>query len=361
MKKIAVLMSGGVDSSTSAYILLKKGYNVLGVTLKLWNCDEVVYEDKQICCSPKDIYDARNVCSSLGIKHYVLDFSKEFKEYIIDTFCEKYLSGFTPNPCILCNDKIKFELVFKKLKNLFGIDFISSGHYAKIVRFGNKYFIGKAKDELKDQSYFLCRLSSKILPYIIFPLGDFSKSEVREIAKSAGIKVADKNESFDLCFVPNGDYRKFLKARGYEINRQGKIIDINTGKFLGYHKGYVNYTIGQRFGLGLKNVSSRMYVVDIVPKENIVYVGQQKDLYKDFLVAKDCVFYEEKEKIFKQKLFAKIRYKSELAECEVKPLNDDTVMVRFFTPQRAITKGQYVVIYDKENKILLSGEIADSS
>jgi tRNA-specific 2-thiouridylase len=361
MKKVAVLMSGGVDSSTSAYILLKEGYNVFGVTLKLWNCDEVVYGAKQICCSPKDIYDAKNVCSSLGIKHYVLDFSKEFKEYIIDTFCKKYLSGFTPNPCILCNDKIKFELVFERLKNLFDIDFIASGHYAKIIKFENKYFIAKAKDEFKDQSYFLCRLSSKILPYIIFPLEDFSKDKVREIAKSAGIKVADKKESFDLCFVPNGDYRKFLKLMGHEINKPGKIIDINTGKFLGYHKGYVNYTVGQRCGLGLKNVSSRMYVVKIEPKENIVYVGRQKDLYKDFLVAKDCVFYEKKEKIFKQRLFAKIRYKSELAECKVEPLGTNTVKVKFFIPQRAITPGQYVVVYDEENKILLSGEIVNSS
>ncbi|MFN3550882.1 MAG: tRNA 2-thiouridine(34) synthase MnmA [Endomicrobiia bacterium] len=355
-KQIVVLMSGGVDSSVAAYLLSQR-YDIIGLTLKLWNCDDLTETQRQLCCSPKDIYDAKNVCFQLGIPHYVLDLSKEFENYIVKNFCEGYLLGKTPNPCIVCNAKIKFYSVLKKVNDIFNIKYIATGHYARIVKEDNKFFIAKAKDELKDQSYFLSQISKEFLPYIIFPLGELLKDEVRNIAEKVSLKVARKKESFDLCFVPDRDYRKFLLSKGYKVNNKGKIVDIKTKRFLGYHKGYINYTIGQRSGLGLKNFSKRKYVVEIDPQENIVYVGDESFLYSDKLIAKNCVFYEEKEKIYKNRLFAKIRYKSDYVECRLE-IFDDYMRVEFLSPQKAITKGQYVVIYDINGKILCSGEIS---
>lgn len=357
MKKVAVLMSGGVDSSVAAYILSKK-FDVFGVTLKLWECNLLNEYSKQLCCSPQEIYDAKNVCVQIGIKHYVIDLSKEFNELIVKKFCEKYISGFTPNPCVWCNEKIKFGVLFERLKELMEIDYIASGHYAKVVNKNDNFYIAKARDESKDQSYFLSRVSPKVLPYVIFPLGEYLKSEVRNIAKQLNLKVADKKESFDLCFVSDNNYRNFIKQKNLQPYR-GKIIEYSTGKFLGYHQGYFNYTIGQRKGLGLKNLKSRYYVVDIDAKNNIVYVGPEKNLYSKTLIAGDCVFYEKLENMKNKALYAKIRYKSELSECELENIGD-VIKITFKIPQRAITKGQYVVVYDEEYKVLLSAEILNS-
>ncbi len=355
-KQVVVLMSGGVDSSVAAY-LLSQSYSVIGVTLKLWACNELTETQRQLCCSPKDIYDAKNVCFQLGIPHYVLDFSREFENYIVKDFCEKYLLGRTPNPCVICNAKIKFGSVLKKVSEMFNIKYIATGHYARVLKENNKFFISKGKDEFKDQSYFLSQISKEFLPYIIFPLGDLLKEEVRNIAEKVGLKVARKKESFDLCFIPEGNYRKFLISKGYKVNNKGKIIDIETGEFLGYHKGYINYTIGQRSGLELKNVSKKKYVVEIIAQENILYVGDESFLYRDTLIARNCNFYEEKEKIYENKLFAKIRYKSDYIQCKLE-IFDGYIKVKFLSPQKSITKGQYVVVYDLNGRILCSGEIS---
>ncbi|MCX7956305.1 MAG: tRNA 2-thiouridine(34) synthase MnmA [Endomicrobia bacterium] len=355
--KVAVLMSGGVDSSVAAY-LLSKNYEVVGITLKLWECNSLKETHKQLCCSPKDIYDAKNVCSFLGINHFVINLSYEFEKYIIESFCEKYSKGFTPNPCIICNEIIKFGFLFNKVRDNLEIDFISSGHYAKVVKQNNRYYIAKAKDANKDQSYFLSRTPKDIMPYLIFPLGDFTKVEVRNIAKDIGIKVADKKESFDLCFVLNGDYRKFLLEKGINVYTKGKLVEYTTGKFLGYHKGYINYTIGQRSGLGL---NKKYYVVDLDAVRNILYVDTEKFLYKNTLFAENCIFYENMDKAFNTKLYAKIRYKSELEECIIEKVGDNSIKVIFNRPQKAITKGQYVVIYDEDGKIVISGEIIKST
>mgnify|MGYP000078091711 CR=1 FL=1 len=356
-KKVAVLMSGGVDSSVAAYLLLEKGYSVIGVTLKLWECNNLLESQKQLCCSPKDIYDAKTVCSQLGIKHYVLNFSNEFNKHIINNFCEKYLCGFTPNPCIWCNEKIKFGVVFDKLKTLFNIDFIATGHYAKIVFYKGKYFVSKAKDETKDQSYFLCSIPKNILPNVLFPLGDYTKQEVRKIANYIRLKVASKKESFDICFIPDGDYAKFIISKGYNVNK-GKILDYHTKKFLGYHKGYIFYTIGQRRKLGLKGSLSRMYVVKIEPQTNTVYVGTEKDLYSKELYISNPVLYEDNlTKINKLRIFCKIRYKSVPVKCKVNKIDDSKLKIMFDQPVKAVTKGQYAVVYDDIGRILISGEI----
>jgi tRNA-specific 2-thiouridylase len=356
-RKVAVLISGGVDSSTTAYLLLQQGYKLVGVTLKLWHCEDLVDTQRQLCCSPKDIYDAKTICSQLGIQHYVLDFSEEFNKHIVENFCKKYISGFTPNPCIWCNEKIKFGFVYKKLKDLFDIDFIATGHYAKIVVLENKYFIAKAKDEIKDQSYFLCSIPKNVLPHILFPLGNLTKDEVRKIANTANLKVANKKESFDICFIPDGDYGKFIISKGYNIEQKGKILDCYTKKFLGYHKGYIFYTIGQRKNLGIKGAKSRLYVVKIEPQTNNIFVGLEKDLYSKELVIYNPVLYEDLTKINTLELFCKIRYKSSPVKCKIYEVEKNKFKIIFDQPVKAVTKGQYAVIYDKYGRILLGGEI----
>ncbi len=356
--KVAVLMSGGVDSSTAAYLLCKQGYEVVGVTLKLWQCDSLTEVQRQLCCSPKDVYDAKSICAQLGIPHYVLDFSKEFEKYIVEQFCKKYVLGLTPNPCIYCNSIIKFNLVYLKLKELVGINFISSGHYAKIVYSNGKYFVAKGIDENKEQSYFLCSVPREVLKYMILPLGELTKNEVRKIAKDAGLTVvAKKKESYDLCFVLEGDYRKFLQSKGYEVFKKGKVVDLNTGSFLGYHKGYINYTIGQRCGIGTKNSMSKRYVVKIDPQNNIVYTAEEKDLYRNCCIITNCVFYDEIQNLKSKRLYVKIRYKTSPVQCEISELEKEKIKIDFFIPQRAVTPGQYAVVYDNEDKIVLSGEI----
>ncbi len=355
--KIVVLMSGGVDSSVAAYLLASEGYEVVGVTLKLWECDSLTETQRQLCCSPRDVYDAKTVALKLGIKHYVLDFSSEFENFVIKEFCDKYISGVTPNPCVICNSKIKFGIVAEKISSIFATPFIATGHYAKIVNNNNDLYIAMAEDKNKDQSYFLSQVSKEMLKYIKLPLGTITKPEVRSIAEKLQLKVANKKESYEICFIPEGNYSNFLISRGYCVNKRGKIVDVHTGKFLGYHKGYACYTIGQRSGLGLKNLGEKKYVVKIDPKENVVYVGNETDIYFSGLVAKNCVVYDKK--IFSLKdvpLFAKIRYKTEPALCKIK-MEGDMMEVKFSQPQRAVTPGQYVVVYNKENYVVCSGEI----
>ncbi len=357
-KKIVVFMSGGVDSSVAAYLLTQQGYEVVGVTFKLWDCKDLTNSQKQLCCSPKDVYDAKIVCSQLGINHYVLDLKKEFDDYVIKKFCEKYISGSTPNPCVECNNYIKFDIALKKIKEIINFDYVATGHYAKVVKKDNKYFIAKGEDENKEQSYFLCKVSPNILPKLILPLGDLTKKETREIAHKVGLKVETKKESFDLCFIPDGDYKNFIISKGYNIEKNGKIVDFETGRFLGYHKGIINYTIGQRTGLGLRNLKTRMYVIKIEPSTNTIYVGPEKHLYSNYLLAKNCIFYEDLHKItsFGQ-LYVKIRYKSIPAEAKVEIIKDGIKVLFLESFVKSVTRGQYAVVYDNEGKILCSGEI----
>lgn len=354
--KVAVLMSGGVDSSTAAYLLVKRGYEVVGVTLKLWDCGKLTETQRQLCCSPQDIYDVKNICSQLGIKHYVLDLSKEFETAVVENFCKKYTAGYTPNPCVICNQKIKFGIAFDKIRNMMDIKFLATGHYARVTKYNGKFYIKKAKDESKDQSYFLCTVPKEVIPYLIFPLGELTKQDVRKIAYDVGLKVAHKRESFDICFIPDRDYKNFLKIKGYEVFKKGKILEVHTGKFLGYHKGYMCYTIGQRDGLGLKNLSSRMYVVKIEPETNTIYVGTEDDLYRCEFIIINPVFYATPQNLVKKKLYVKVRYKSQLTASKIEIL-DKEVKVNLLQPQKAVTKGQYAAVYDTAGRIVLGGEI----
>ncbi len=359
MKPVAVLMSGGVDSSVAAYLIVKKlskqkKSKVIGITLKFWECNDLPQSQKQLCCSAKDVYDAKNVAAQLGIKHYVIELKEVFNKKVIEPFCKEYLMGFTPNPCIICNKEIKFGFTYEKLRKMFDIDTVVTGHYARIVKQGNKYFISAAKDKSKDQSYFLSLIGKDVLKHIRFPLGNLKKDVVRTIAQNNGLKVADKKDSFEICFIPQNDYRQYLIQKNLVKTSEGKIVDIHTKTVLGKHLGYFNYTIGQRTGLQLKGIYTKKYVVDMDVVNNIVYIGDEKDLYKKTLIAKDIVVYDKSK--LKEKLYGKIRFKSQVEQCNVKLLKD-VLYVNFIEPQRAITPGQYVVIYNKQKQIICAGKI----
>jgi len=331
-KKIAVAMSGGVDSSVAAALLKEKGYDVIGVTMRLW----LGSSSGERCCSISNIEDAENVAKQLGIPHHVLDLQEIFKRTIVDHFISEYERGRTPNPCVRCNRLIKFGALLKKIREL-GADNIATGHYARIEKAGGRYILKKGVDPKKDQSYFLYALSQKALSKTIFPVGDLTKQEVRKIAKKFKLKVADKEESQEICFVED-DFGKLMSAK------EGKIVDLE-GKVLGMHKGYQLYTIGQRRGLGLSR-KDPAYVMKIDAKTNTITVGDRGDVYGDDLIAGDLNWVSA-DKIDKPaNVTAKIRYNSMESEAKILPLSKEKIKVTFSKPQFAITPGQSIVFYD---------------
>jgi len=336
-KKVLVAMSGGVDSSVAALLLKEAGYEVTGMTMCL-GVKPGGYEKKTTCCSLDSIEDAQQVCIKVGINHYVMDFSKELKTMVIDKFITEYFRGRTPNPCIDCNRYLKFDTLFKKARIL-GFDYLATGHYAKIEKKGEEYFLKKSKDKLKDQSYFLYPIKTDAMESLLFPLGDLTKEDVREIAWKSGLSVAQKPESQDLCFVNRKNYQSFLLENCPEI-KAGPIIDI-SGNILGDHKGIIFYTIGQRSGLGISH-SIPLYVVSKDVDRNLIVVGEKKDLKAKGLIASDLNLLA---RALPQAAYAKIRYKSEEAKCLIDAYGDE-IKVIFDQSQEAITPGQSVVFYD---------------
>ncbi len=342
MKKVMVLMSGGVDSAVSALLLKEKGYDVTGIHLSLCEPYEGEYGR---CCSPVDAYDARRAADKIGIPFYVINARDVFKESVIDNFVKEYLRGRTPNPCVLCNSRIKFGYLLKKALS-FGFDFVATGHYARIKPENGYLKLKKGIDESRDQSYFLFELNQENMRYIIFPLGEMLKSEVREIAKKYGLPQSKKKESRGICFVGSQDHFKFIKEKE-GIDGSGEIMTL-TGKIIGYHDGYYKYTIGQREGLGVAT-GKRLYVVKIEPETRRVYVGEEKDIYGTKVILKDFNWTGEEIKIPFDAM-AKIRYKHHIAFSKVYPF-DNFVEVVFYEPQRAITPGQACVLYSGEDVI----------
>ncbi len=353
-------MSGGVDSSVAAALLKEQGYDVIGLTMKLFSLPKqyCISENLRSCCGWKATEDAHRVAISLGISHYVVDFRNKFEKSVIADFCEGYSKGSTPNPCIRCNQYIKFDFLMKKLK-AFGADFLATGHHARVeydTRSG-RYLLKKGKDRQKDQSYFLYPLTQKQLSRTLMPIGNFTKKEVREKAQKLGLPVAQRPESQEICFVPDNDYSGFLRQRIPEAFRSGPIVDLGN-RVLGQHEGIAHFTIGQRKGMGIA-ASQPLYVLSINSDKNTIVIGPSNQLYGNTLLASQVNLIS-KDKITKPlKVRAKIRYKHKETKAFLSPQDTDQILVEFEKPQRAITPGQSVVFYDKD--VVVGGGIIDKS
>ena len=346
-KKVLVGMSGGVDSSVTAYLLKEQGYDVIGVTMCLGIAS--ADDDKTKCCGADAIADAKKVCLALNIPHYVLDFSKEMQKFVIDDFVSEYKKGRTPNPCVQCNKYLKFEKLFNYAQ-VMNCDFLATGHYARIEQEDNEFFLKKPKDSKKDQTYFLYCIEKEKLANILFPLADYTKKEVREIAEKAGLLVAKKPQSQDICFITDKNYKKFLKQRLGKI-KTGDVVD-KEGNVLGKHTGIFNYTIGQRRGIGIAHTEP-FYVIKLDVANNKVVVGNKKDLESNMLIADKVNLFVDK---LPNKCSAKIRYLKQETPCSCEFIDKTKYKVVFDKPQEAITQGQYVVFY-AEDKVLGGGVI----
>lgn len=363
-KVAAVAMSGGVDSSLAAVLLKKQGFDVIGITMHLWDYERYggnIHSDTT-CCSIESMNDARAVCESLDIPHYVLDLREQFQKKVVGQFVAEYFSGRTPNPCILCNQYMKWDVLFQKTKQL-GADFLATGHYARIEKCDRegRHVLKQGTDDGKDQSYFLWPLTQDQLGQTLFPLGSMTKEQTRTMAGEYHLKVAEKSESQEICFIPDNNYRRFIEdimnspAIGTKNNLDmapfgdGPIKD-RTGKTIGTHKGYPYYTIGQRKGLGIA-APNPLYVTGIDPGENTVYVGFDEDLYEHALSATDLNWISIEQLEEPVTCRAKIRYRHLPATAILSPKGKRTVTLRFHEPQRAITPGQSVVFYDGDTVI----------
>jgi tRNA-uridine 2-sulfurtransferase len=345
MSKLAVAMSGGVDSSVAALLLRDGGHEVAGVTMRLGVAPAEGEQAK--CCGPREVEDAGNVCRALDIRHYVVDFAAEMEEKVIRPFVAEYLRGRTPNPCVTCNRTIKFGALLQNALAL-GFDGFATGHYAAIEKEGEQYRLTIPRDRRKDQTYFLHAIPRETLPHVRFPLARYTKDEVREIAKRADLPVFDKPESQDICFMSTGDREAFLGSRGVVIE-PGEIVD-RQGRIIGRHRGVACYTIGQRGGLGISSPEP-LYVLSIDAPRNRLVVGAKTDLRAEGLVADQVNRLVDS---FPEEARAKIRYAHRAAPCRVSEEND-RLTVRFAEPQEAVTPGQSVVLYNGET--LLGGGI----
>lgn len=344
MAKVMVGMSGGVDSSVAAKLLIDSGYDVTGVTLKLFDGGDIS-EDFRTCCSLSDVEDARSVCNRLGIDHFVFNFKEAFRKKVINQFTESYLNGKTPNPCIECNRHIKFDKMLRRAEEL-GFDYIATGHYAERVYDykTNRYILKRPKDRSKDQTYVLYGLTQYQLSKTLFPLGEYEKSDIRRIAEAAGLINSRKPDSQDICFVPDGDYVSFIKKNtGAEI-KEGNFISAD-GDVIGRHKGIINYTIGQRRGIGI-SIGKPAYVTDKNALENTVTIGDESNLYKSEITAYDVNLISLDSISDEMRVTAKVRYSRNEQAAVVIPLGNGEVLVKFDEPQRAPASGQAVVFYD---------------
>jgi len=346
MKRVLVAMSGGVDSSLAAFLLKEKAFDVIGATMRIWKEGEGA-KSLYGCCGVADVEDARHVAQQLGIPFYVFNLEEEFEREVIQYFCDEYARGRTPNPCILCNEKMKFGSLLRKAREL-GADYLSTGRYARIEfdGTGKRSILKKGVDGRKDQSYVLYSLSQEQLSHCLFPLGEFRKEEVRQRALQLGLRVHDKPESQEVCFIHDKSYHPFLQERLKEAIEPGPITN-RKGTVLGRHKGIPFYTIGQRKGLGLAT-GKPLYVVGINRKQNAVIVGGEQEVYGDTFFV-EAVNWVSCERISSSiSAWVKIRYNHPGAEAILLPETEDTVKVQFRSPQKAITPGQAAVFYEGE-------------
>lgn len=354
-KKVVIGMSGGVDSSVAAYILQQQGYEVIGIMMRLAPDLKEYEEVEQSCCSLSAVNDARRVADVLNIPFYVMNFKNEFKKCVIDDFVNEYMDGRTPNPCIRCNKFIKFDAFYRKAKAI-GADFIATGHYARIEQVNGRYLLKKAKDLRKDQSYVLYNFTQEQLKHTLMPCSDYTKDQVREIAKKIGLKVYNKKESMEVCFIPDNDHGKFIKNYDNVNIKPGKFVDKN-GNYLGQHKGIVYYTIGQRKGLGLA-LGKPAYVIDIKPDTNEVVIGSEEDIFNNEFIVKDINLIPYDKLEGETDAEVKIRYSAKPAKGKLIPIDNSTIKVVLNEKQRAITKGQSAVFYSDD--IVIGGGVIDS-
>ena len=354
-KTVVVGMSGGVDSAVSALLLKEQGYNVIGLFMNNWE----EKDDNGVCSAVDDYEDVKRVCTKIGIPYYSVNFAKEYWDRVFKTFLDEYKKGRTPNPDVLCNREIKFGPFLEYAKKL-GADFIATGHYCKVEEIDGKYYLKKAKDKTKDQSYFLNQLSQEQLKNVLFPLADIEKKEVRRIALENDLSNAKKKDSTGVCFIGERNFKKFLQ--GYLPSKEGNIVD-TEGNVVGRHSGVLYYTLGQRKGLNIGGRSGgngkRWFVLDKDVANNILIVSQGEDdkLYSSGLIATGFNFIPEKPLKTTFDCYAKFRYRQPDQKVNVEIL-DEYVKVRFYEKQRAITPGQYVVLYD-ENENCLGGGVID--
>ena len=337
-----------MDSSVAALLLKQQGYDVVGVTMRLWSVeDEAAAPLNKRCCSVEDVQDARRVCDTIGARHYYINFEREFQQHVIDYFVREYDRGRTPHPCLACNDKIKFDFLLRRAMFM-DADYIATGHYARIRRDSERTHLLKGTDASKDQSYVLFTLRQSELQRLLLPVGEYPKSDIRRIAADAGLPVADKPDSQEICFIPDGDYRKFVGER--VMPKPGDLVD-TEGKVLGRHPGIQFFTIGQRKGLGLQgNTGSPMYVTSIDADANRVVLGRNEDLMRRELWASRLNYISGEPPDTPIEITAKIRYKANEEPATLTP-HGDWAELRFHEPQRAVTPGQAVTFYQGEEII----------
>ena len=345
--KVVVGMSGGVDSSVAAWLLKEQGYDVIGVTMQIWQDeDNEVQEENGGCCGLSAVDDARRVASSIGIPYYVMNFKQEFQKNVIDYFTEEYLNGRTPNPCIACNRYVKWEALLQRSLSI-GADYIATGHYARIDKLPNgRYAIRRSATLAKDQTYALYNLTQEQLAHTLMPVGNYSKDKIREMAEEIGLQVANKPDSQDICFVPDGDYATFIEENADTQIRQGNFVTPD-GKILGKHKGIIHYTVGQRKGLGLA-LGYPAFVLEIRPETDEVVIGTYEESLTHTLRANELNFMSVEDITEPIRVFAKIRYNHKGAWCTVEKTGEDEITCTFDEPIRAVTPGQAVVLYDGE-------------
>ncbi|MFP4697672.1 MAG: tRNA 2-thiouridine(34) synthase MnmA [Eubacteriales bacterium] len=344
-EKVVVGMSGGVDSSVAAYLLKEQGYDVIGVTMQIWQDEErELLEENAGCCGLSAVDDARRVAAALDIPYYVMNFKNEFQDSVIDYFIEEYKRGKTPNPCIACNRYVKWESLLQRSLQI-GAKYIATGHYAQIVQLNNnRYTLKKSATSKKDQTYALYNLTQDQLAHTLMPVGQYTKDEIREIAKKINLRIANKPDSQEICFIPNNDYGKFIEENFDKKIEKGDFVD-TEGNIIGNHKGIIHYTVGQRKGLGI-SLGKPAYVVAIRPESNEVVIGSNEDVFSKELRANNLNFMSIEDLVDEMTVTAKVRYSHKGASCIIKRVGEDELYCKFDNPQRAITPGQAVVFYD---------------